>query len=183
MTINVLAYSTQLKHIIHSPCTDQSKFPHFSSPIDNFISRQSKPNSDPVQCYLTRRRLSSISNELKQSFERRYSSPRNSIEMDLATSQADLSLAENKQKSSFSNASTIIDQKTQSATLVSSVLNENDIKVDRLVQIRSSEKDYPGEYSEIESLDQISDVSGSLHKDGELRNSRGFFKTSLVSIF
>ena len=75
--------------------------------------------------------------------------------MDLATSQADLSLAENKQKSSFSNVSTKM-QKTQSATLVSSVLNENDIKVDHLVQVRSFEKECPGD-SEIESLDQISE--------------------------
>ncbi len=72
--------------------------------------------------------------------------------MDLATSQADLSLAENKQKSSFSNVSTKM-QKTQSATLVSSVL---DIKVDHLVQVRSFEKECPGD-SEIESLDQISE--------------------------
>ncbi len=95
--------------------------------------------------------------------------------MEIATSQVVTDLSP-QNKLISSNAST-------------SVLNENDIKLDHLAQIRSSEKEHPGKHSrstdEIESLDQISDdpsVSGSFHKDRELRNSRGFFKTPLVSM-
>ncbi len=153
---------------------DRSQLPNFSLPVGT-SPKQFRSISESFP--FTRRRSSSVANELEPSLQRRFSSSRNSISLESPQSlKTDSSLLPSQKRANATKNSDYPTVMSNASTMFT--LNKAD---QDQTQPRDSLTKEPGDVSE--SLDNISSdlPSNSFDEDGKVRNARAFFKTPLVS--